>query len=91
MKGVIVFTMKGCPHCGDFKKMLEDEKILFLEYDIHEHLEEYDYFVNKTKIDYIPAFMLYNDSITPDKLICYAPTRDFNQLNEGVQIIKDFL
>lgn len=91
MKGVVLFTMKGCPHCGEFKKMLAEEKILFLEYDIYEHPMEYDYFVRTTNVDYIPAFMLYNDEITPDNLICCAPTRDFNQLHEGVQIIKDFL
>lgn len=90
MKGVAVFTMKGCPHCQDFKNMLNEENILFLEYDIHEEPEAFDYFVKTTNIDYIPAFMLYDDEES-DNLLCYAPTRDFNQLDEGVSIIKGFL
>jgi glutaredoxin len=91
MKGVAVFTMKGCPHCQVFKKMLTEENILFLEYDINEEPEAFDYFVRTTEIDYIPAFMLYNEESDEDKILCYAPTKDFNHLNEGVKIIKDFL
>lgn len=91
MKGVIVFTMEGCPHCQHFKKMLDEQNVSFLEYDIHKHQEEYDYFVKTTQNDFVPAFMLYDDGVKPDKLMCYAPIRDFNELHEGVKIIKGFL
>ena len=34
---IVVYTMKGCPFCDDFKKMLTEEDIEFIDRDIHEH------------------------------------------------------
>jgi glutaredoxin len=36
-KLVIVYTMKGCPHCVDFKKMLDENGIEFYNRDIDEY------------------------------------------------------
>ena len=36
-KTVIVYTMKGCPHCTDFKDMLVKEDIDFVDRDIDEY------------------------------------------------------
>lgn len=41
MKKVIVYTMKGCRHCDDMKKMLKDSKIEFTPRDIDVFKNEY--------------------------------------------------
>jgi len=55
---IIVFTMKGCPFCQDFKEMLKEAQIEFIERDIDEHHEEYDLFSSINKNDMIPALLI---------------------------------
>ena len=82
-KIAVVFTMKTCPHCHDFKKMLNEAGIEFEE--------EYDMFVEATDNDFVPAFMLVEnpESETPKSKLC-APDRDFEDIEEGLKIIKEF-
>ena len=35
-KIAVVFTMKSCPHCQDFKKMLNEAGIEYYDRDIEE-------------------------------------------------------
>lgn len=89
---VIVFTMKGCPHCSDFKEMLKNENISFHEYDIHEHDEEYNNFAKAVDNEFIPAFIIFEQADGgEDKLTLFAPERDFNTLEEGVNKIKSLI
>ena len=90
-KIAVVFTMKTCPHCHDFKKMLNEAGIEFFERDIDEYEEEYDMFVEATDNDFVPAFMLVEnpESETPKSKLC-APDRDFEDIEEGLKIIKEF-
>lgn len=88
-KLVVLFTMKGCPHCDELKKKLVSENLEYYERDIFEHSDEYELFVEITKNEYVPAFMIIEDDNT-DKPITklFAPDRDFQSLDEGVEIIK---
>jgi glutaredoxin len=90
-KLVIVYTMKGCPHCVDFKKMLDENGIEFYNRDIDEYSEEFDMFVEITKKEYVPAFMLVDESEDEPIPMLFAPEVDFNELEEGLTIIKKFL
>jgi glutaredoxin len=90
-KLVIVYTMKGCPHCVDFKKMLDENGIEFYNRDIDEYSEEFDMFVEITKKEYVPAFMLVDESEDEPIPMLFAPEVDFNELEEGLAIIKKFL
>jgi glutaredoxin len=90
-KLVIVYTMKGCPHCVDFKKMLDENGIEFYNRDIDEYSEEFDMFVEITKKEYVPAFMLVDESEEEPIPMLFAPEVDFNELEEGLAIIKKFL
>ena len=47
-KLAILFTMKSCPHCQDFKKMLDEAELDYIERDIYEYEEEYNLFVEAT-------------------------------------------
>jgi glutaredoxin len=90
-KIAVVFTMKSCPHCHDFKKMLDEAEIDFIDRDIEEYEEEYDMFVEATGNDFVPAFMLIEnpESENPNTNL-YAPDRDFEDVDKGLEIIKEF-
>jgi glutaredoxin len=89
-KLVILFTMEGCPYCVQMKDQLNESNIDFVERDIEEHKDEYDMFVEITENEFVPAFMIVESPDTDDhKSYLYAPERDFNEIEEGVSIIKE--
>lgn len=87
MKHVLVFTMDGCPHCTDFKDMLTAEGIDYIEADINENDEEYSLFVKVTDNEFVPAIMIVEDGTTEAKF--YAPDRDFDELEDAVNLIRE--
>jgi glutaredoxin len=91
-KAVVLFTMKSCPFCVELKEMLDKSNIQFVDRDIDEYEEEYNMFVNITENDYVPAFMLIENPETEEPLTeLFAPDRDFDDINEGFEIIKSFI
>lgn len=90
-KIAVLFTMKGCPFCVELKEMLEKENIPFVNRDIHEHEDEYELFVEVTGNEYVPAFMLIESPETEPVTELFAPDRDFQDINEGFEIIKSFI
>ena len=90
-KIAVVFTMKGCPHCIVLKEMLENANIAYVDRDIDEYEEEYDMFVEVTGNDFVPAFMLIENPKDEKPITeLYAPDRDFEDIEEGLNIIKEF-
>jgi glutaredoxin len=93
MKIAVVYTMKGCPHCGHIKEELRKNKITFIERDIQEYEEEYDEFVKVVENEYVPALMLLtldgDDNAHDVQLL--APDRDFQDIFEGVDLVKNYL
>jgi glutaredoxin len=89
-KLLILYTMDGCPFCQMMKEKLIESNIIYYERDIDEHKDEYDLFVEITENDYVPAFMIIegDDEKQPITSL-YAPDRDFNDLDEGIEIIKN--
>lgn len=86
---VAVFTMKGCPHCTDFKELLKEENINFSELDIDEYTDEYNMFVDKTSgNEYVPSFMVFEVDGDNHRTFYYAPERDYEELEDGIKIIK---
>lgn len=83
--------MEGCPHCLDMKKQLIESRINFVERDINQHEDEYDLFVSVTNNEYVPAFMVIEDNSGEYNTYLYAPERDYNEINEGIEIIKEHL
>ncbi len=84
---VIVYTMKGCPFCTDFKDMLTKEGIEYMEADIIENEEEYSLFVKVTDNEFVPAIMIIEEGSTDAKF--YAPDRDFQELEEAITLIRE--
>ena len=89
-KLVVLFTMKSCPHCGEMKEMLKEENIPFVDRDIDEYEEEYELFVEATGNEFVPAFMLIESPEDTPKTKLLAPGRDFDELEEGVKMIREF-
>jgi glutaredoxin len=90
-KLVIVYKMNGCPFCEMMKEQLKESNIEFYERDIDEHKDEYDMFVEITENDYVPAFMIVESPGEEPKSLLFAPERDFNEISEGIDIIKKHL
>lgn len=86
---VIVYTMKGCPFCQDFKEMLVKEGIDFFDRDIDEYEDEYNIFSEITENDLIPALLIIEGDSDNYKSYLYAPERNYNELTEAVSIIKE--
>ncbi len=82
--------MKGCPHCVELKKMLEESNIPFVDRDVNEYQEEYDIFSEVVGNEYVPALMLIENPEADATSELYAPERDYNELEEAVEIIKEF-
>lgn len=81
--------MKGCPHCVDFKEKLQENNVHFYDYDIDEHKDEYDMFVEVTENEFVPAFMIIettDDGTAEAK--CFAPDTNFETLEEALEIAK---
>jgi glutaredoxin len=87
MKQVVVFTMDGCPHCQEFKKILSENSVEYVNRDIHEHSDEYQMF-SKVKNDLVPAFMIVDGDDT-SKSGLFAPDQDYQTLEEALNIIKE--
>ena len=82
--------MEGCPYCVQMKDQLTESNINFVERDIDEHKDEYDMFVEITENEFVPAFMIVESPDGNDhKSYLFAPDRDFNEIEEGILIIKE--
>lgn len=86
---VIVYTMQGCPFCEQFKEMLTNEQIDFHERDIDLFSEEYDTFSKITENDMVPALLIIETVGQKNKSFLYAPERNYNELTEAVDLIKN--
>jgi hypothetical protein len=71
--------------------MLIKEGIDFVDRDIDEYEEEYNMFVEITENEYVPSFMLIENPETEPVSELYAPERDYDDLEDGVGIIKEWL
>jgi glutaredoxin len=93
MKITVIYTMMGCPFCTMIKEELDKENIVYLERDIHEFEDEYEEFVNITENEYVPALMLLtlDDEDNPSDVRLLAPERDFQDIYEGVELVKGYV
>jgi hypothetical protein len=82
--------MEGCSFCVQMKDKLKESNIDFLERDIFEHNDEYEMFVEVTQNDFVPAFMIIeNPDKDNEKSFLFAPDRDYEDIDDGVSIIKE--
>ena len=85
---VIVYTLKGCPFCDQFKEMLVKEEIEFFDRDIDKYKDEYDTYSKITENDMIPALLIIEGDGKDYESFLYAPDRNYMELTEAVDIIN---
>lgn len=88
-KLLVVFTMEGCPYCVEMKEKLDEVGIDYVDRDINKHEDEYNLFTEVTGNEYVPSFMIVESPDGDAKTHLFAPERDFNEIDEGVNIIKE--
>jgi len=81
--------MEGCPYCEMMKEQLDAINADYVVRDINEHEDEYNMFVEITENDFVPAFMIVESPDENPNTMLFAPERDFNEIEEGVGIIKE--
>lgn len=87
---IVLYTMKGCPFCVTLKEQLNSHNIPFVERDIEIEEEEYDLFIKAVDgNDFVPAFMIIETEGDKYKTKLYAPDRDFIEVKDGFNIIKE--
>jgi glutaredoxin len=87
---IVLYTMDGCPYCNMMKEQLESENIPFIPRDINEEIEEYELFVKAVDgNEFVPAFMIIETDGTKHNTKFFAPERDYNEIVDGVKIIKE--
>jgi glutaredoxin len=85
---VVVYTMKNCPFCSEFKEILTNEGIEFVDRDIDEYEEEYDLFAEITNNDMVPALLIIEGNEENHESFLYAPETHYNELTEAVELIN---
>jgi glutaredoxin len=85
---IVVFTMKGCPHCVEFKKMLKENDVKFYDRDIDEYKEEYDLFSEITNNDMIPALLIVETLDDKHESFLYVPEKDYDLLTEALELVN---
>ena len=88
-KLLILFTMEGCPFCQIMKDRLNEEEIEYYERDINVHEEEYSMFKEITENDFVPSSMIVENPDDEPFSHLFAPERDYNEIEEGIGIIKE--
>ena len=81
--------MEGCPYCDMMKEQLDAINADYVVRDINEHEDEYNMFVEITENDFVPAFMIVESPDETPNTMLFAPDRDFNEIEDGVKIIKE--
>ena len=86
---VVVYTMEGCSHCTEFKKMLTEANIPFHDRDVFTYEKEYNMYVEVTKSEFVPSLLLIEtDYDNNENSIFYAADRDFVTIHEGFSLVK---
>lgn len=80
--------MKGCPHCDEFKKMLNENNINFFDRDIETYEDEYRIYVEITENEYVPTLLIIEGDESDNKSFIYCPSKDYNTLEEAITIVE---
>jgi glutaredoxin len=88
---IVLFTMEGCPFCEILKEELKKVNVEFIDRDINEFVEEYELF--KESVDgneFVPGFMVIESDGQTHEALTFAPERDFDSIEKGVELIKEY-
>jgi glutaredoxin len=85
MKTICIFTLNECVHCAELKSKLTEQSIPFKDIEITKNRELWNQVINQTGYDTLPTVFIRNDDGSG---VVYTPGRDFQDVNEIIEIIK---
>lgn len=86
MKTILVFTLNGCTHCNELKEKLNELNIIFHDIEITKNRNLWESIIYQTGYDVLPTIFIQTDN--EGNGLVYTPGRDFQDINEIVEIIK---
>lgn len=89
MYSINIFTLNGCSHCVELKKLLKENNIDFKEFEIGEHKEIFEEVVRLTGHNSLPTTYLQNSETGSGPI--FVPGRDYKSKEELLEKIQKFL
>ena len=86
---IIVFTLKGCGHCVDLKKSLNDLSIPYNEIEVTENQKIWDKVVEQTGHNSLPT--VYIGLNGGDEGPVFVPGRDYEGKEDLLKKIKMYV
>lgn len=87
MKELAIFTLNTCALCGELKRRLNEESIIYHDIEITRNRELWEQILSQTGHDTLPTVFIQTDA--DGNGLVYTPGRDFQDLNEIIEIIKN--
>lgn len=86
MNPVAIFTLNGCALCQELKRRLKEDKVHFHDIEITKNPDIWETIKEQTGEDILPTVFIQTDS--QGNGLVYTPGRDFDSINEIIEIIK---
>lgn len=87
MKQIAVFTLNNCPLCFSLKNKLKESSIPFHDIEITKNRGLWDEVLSQTGLDALPTVYIQSDE--EGNGVVYTPGRDFQDVDEIIEIIKE--
>lgn len=89
MNEIIVFTLKGCSHCVDLKKELNNLNISYSEIEVDSNKEIWDSVVKQTGHNSLPS--VYISVAGGEEGPIFVPERDYKDRDDLIEKIKMYI
>ena len=89
MNEIVLFTLNGCGHCQDLKKLLDDENIDYTDLEVIENSDIWEDVVKKTSNEFVPTIFININRTNEGPIL--IPDKDFHSSEEALKIIKKYL
>lgn len=86
MKNLLIFTLNGCIYCQELKQRLFDKGVPFHDIEITKNRELWKQVIDQTGHDELPTVFIQNEK--DESGTVYTPGRDFQNIDEIIEIIK---
>jgi len=87
MSEIAVFTLNGCVHCAELKNKLRKQSIHFHDIEITKNRVLWESIISQTGDDILPTVFIQTDKEGNGQV--YTPGRDFQDIDEVIEIIKN--
>jgi len=89
MKQVLVYSQDNCPYCSELKGLLDTNAIPYTIKDIDKNEKEWEDISKHSGVEYVPTVLVTDKDKGVGNIL--APDRDFDELDECIQLIQTHL